>query len=100
MKVLFGMFFYAAFRDSSEHVLFTNSQVSFGTYLDNFENSTLAGKNYIAISNIPSDKTCTVTVTNSYAQDTSQVLQFPVNADSLKCFGGTLSCYYQKLAPD
>ena len=99
MKVLFGMGFYAAFRGSSEHALMKKSQISFGTYPDNFENSTLAGKNYVAIANIPGDKTRTVTVTNSYARDTSQVLRFPVNSESLKCFGGTLSRYYHKLAP-
>ena len=89
----------ASLKILSKHALFTKSQVAFGIYPDNFENPTLAGKHYIAIANIPGDKTCTVTVTNSYARDTSQVLRFPVNAESLKCFGGTLSPYYQKLAP-
>ena len=99
MKLLFGMGFYAAFRGSTEHAQFTKNQVSFGTYPENFENTTLAGRPYVAITNISNDKTCTISITNSYARDTNQVLRFPVNIESMKCFGGTIAQFYKKLAP-
>ncbi len=99
MKVLFGMGYYAVFRGSSEHANLMKAQVTFGVYPENYENPSLAGKKYVAITNILNDKTRTISVSNSYARDTNQVLRFPVNLQSMKCFGGTLTRFYQKMSP-
>ena len=99
MKMLFGSGFYAAFRGSEEHTNFSRSQVSFGVYPENYENAELAGKRYVAISNFPSDKTRSITVTNSYARDTQQVLRFPIDMNCMKSFGGTIARFMEKLSP-
>ena len=99
MKLLFGCGFYAAFRGSSEHTYFCKDQVTFGTYPVNYENDLLAGKPYVAIDNFANDKTKTITCTNSYSRDTSDVLRFPVEIENMACFGGTIARYYKKLSP-
>ena len=99
MKLLFGCGLYAAFRGSSEHTNFCKEQISFGTYPDTYENPVLAGKPFVCIDNFGNDKTKTITCTNSYSHDTSQVLRFPIEIENPKCFGGTVAHYYRKPSP-
>ena len=99
MKVMFGCGLYAAFHGSSEHTFFSRSQVKFGFYPKNFQNSSLAGTRYVSIDNIPSDKTSKLTVTNSYARDTSNIMRFPIVEGDMNNFGGSLERLVKKMAP-
>jgi hypothetical protein len=58
----------------------------------------LAGHPYVAMSNLL-DKTHTLTVNNSYARGTSEVLHFPINENDSSNFGGVLQCSMNKLSP-
>ena len=99
MKVLFGSGLYAAFRGSAEHTFFTRSQIKFGTYPQNFENSKLAGCKWIAIDNIPRDKTAKITVNNSYARDMCNLMRFPIVENDPDNFGASLARLVNKMSP-
>ena len=99
MKVLFGCGLYAAFRGSAEHTYFSKSQVRFGKYPDNFEDHALAGHRYVAIDNMPRDKTSKITVTNAYARPMNNMLRFPINPNSPRCFGAALERLILKMSP-
>jgi hypothetical protein len=81
-----------------EHANFLVSQVKFGHYPHTFEHAALAGHPYVAMSNLL-DKTHTLTVNNSYARGTSEVLHFPINENDSSNFGGVLQCSMNKLSP-
>ncbi len=99
MKVMFGCGLYAAFRGSAEHTYFSRSQVKRGIYPSNFENPNLAGHRYIAIDNMPRDKTSKITVNNSYARDMSNLMRFPIVENDPDNFGGALDRLFEKLSP-
>ena len=65
--------YFAAFCGSSEYANFSKSQLSFGTYPDNYKNPALVGKPYVAINNIPNNKIHIITVSNSFTRDTFDV---------------------------
>jgi hypothetical protein len=97
MKIMYGCGVFCMFR-GREHANFLVSQVKFGHYPRTFEHAALAGHPYVAISNL-TDKTHILTVNNSYARGTSEVLRFPINEDDPADFGGALQRYMNKLSP-
>ena len=99
MKVLFGCGLYAAFRGSAEHTYFSRTQVKFGTYPPNFENPNLARKRYVAIDNMPKDKTSTLGVNNSYARELGNTMRFPIIDGDMNNFGGSLERLIEKMSP-
>ena len=99
MKVMFGCGIYAAFRGSTEHVLFSPLHLSIGTYPSNFESRPLAGLQYITINSFQADKSNKITVTSNYARDTSQALRFPIIQDDPNDFGSTVLRLYHKMSP-
>jgi hypothetical protein len=96
MKIMYGCGVFCMFR-GCEHANFLVSQVKFGHYPCTFEHAALAGHPYVAISNL-TDKTHILTVKNSYARGTSEVLRFPINKDNPSNFGGALQWYINKLS--
>ena len=99
MKVLFGCGLYAAFRGSQEHTQFSRSQVTFGNYPMDFEEEQLRGKRYVAITNFGSDKSHSLSVTNSYARTMGHNLRFPIDENNRACFGASLERLLLKMAP-
>ena len=99
MKIMFGCGLYAAFRGSKEHVFFAHSMVSFGQYPLEFEMQELQGKRFVYISNMPTDKTHTLSVTNSYTHDMGSLLRFPIVPEDPADFGASLERYVRKMAP-
>jgi hypothetical protein len=99
MKVMFGCGIYAAFRGSTEHVLFSPLHISIGTYPHNFESKHLAGLQYVAIDTFQADKSNKITVNINYARDTSQVLRFPIIHDDPNDFGAAVYRLYKKMSP-
>jgi hypothetical protein len=97
MKIMYGCGVFCMFR-GREHANFLVSQVKFGHYPRTFEHAALAGHPYVSISNL-TDKTHMLTVNNSYARGTSEVLRFPINEDDPADFGGALQRYMKKLSP-
>lgn len=99
MKILFGCGIYAAFRGSSEHVLFSPEHVSFGIYPMNYEVPELRGVHYVTIDAFGSDKSHKISVHKNYSRETSSSLNFPINENDPNCFGASLRRYIRKLAP-
>jgi hypothetical protein len=97
MKIMYGCGVFCMFR-GREHANFLVSQVKFGHYPRTFEHAVLAGHPYVSISNL-TDKTHILTVNNSYARGTSEVLRFPINKNNPSDFGGALQRYMKKLSP-
>lgn len=99
MKILFGCGIYAAFRGSSEHVLFSPSHVSFGIYPEDYEVPELRGVRFASIDAFGTDKSHKITVNQNYSRETSGVLCFPINENDPNCFGASLRRYINKLSP-
>ena len=99
MKLMFCCGLYAAFRGCQEHVKFCISMVTFGHYPHDFETPELRGQRCVSISNFPSDKTRTLSVTNSYAREMGTHLRFPIFPDDPNDFGGCLERFVRKMAP-
>jgi hypothetical protein len=97
MKIMYGCRVFCMFH-GRKHTNFLVNQVKFGHYPHTFEHAALAGHPYILISNL-TDKTHILTVNNSYARGTSEVLHFPMNENHPIDFGGALQCYMKKLSP-
>ena len=98
LKVMFGCGLYAGFRGSTEHAYFTTEMVSQGHYPQNFEDKTLAGKPFVAISNFQ-DKSNKLSVHNSYLRDTANILRFKVNFECPNDFGASLVRLMDKHSP-
>ena len=100
MKLLFGFGTFGAFRGYKEHHELPTAHIKKGVYPSDFEDSNLAGVDYIGITSIGnSDKTMKVSVHNNYTRDTNDIFRFPIFRDDPSNFGASIERYMLKLEP-
>ena len=91
MKLLFGFGTFGAFRGYKEHHELPTAHIKKGVYPSDFEDSNLAGVDYIGITSIGnSDKTMKVSVHNNYTRDTNDIFRFPIFRDDPSNFGSSI----------